>query len=696
MNARRIVALTPHEALVRGRQAVGRRLDRWRDERAGRARWRAMRAPEAPAPFFAGATEAAMAALLGEDERRRIVADARALGEGRFDLLGYRDLSFGDPIDWHRDPVHDRRAPFMHASRLDPLDGDAVGDHKIVWELSRHQWLVRLAQAYRLTGDTSHARVALAAIRAWMCDNPPGMGLNWASSLEAALRLISWTWTWSLLRDAAPLTREVRDVLAGAIVAHATRVERYLSHYFSPNTHLTGEALGLFYAGVTLPALPGARRWRRRGASILSAELSRQVLADGVHFEQSTCYQRYTIEIYLHFLLLAARAGIAVARDVGARVQTMLDALLVLRWPDGTVPAIGDADGGVLLPLARRSPGDVRGIFSTGAALFGRADYAWAAGGVAPETAWLLGRAGVERVRSLTPAPPAAPVSRVLPHGGYVVMRSGWNADAHALIFDVGPLGCSVSGGHGHADLLAVQCAVFGRPCLVDPGVFAYAPDPAWRRFFRGSGAHGTITVDGESQAVDAGAFRWRDHRVGARLTSWRAEAGLEIADAAHDAYRRLADPVTHRRCVIFVKPGHWIVVDDVIGRAEHQVELRLQFAPLDVRVDPALWTRAAFPDGRGLLVRPFAAVALKSSVGEGALDPIEGWVAPDYGRREPAPSVTYSTVTRLPLRIVTVLIPALDARGAVPAVRMTTAADGVVTALAVDGGDLVALPEVT
>jgi hypothetical protein len=687
--------MTPRELSVRGTQAAARRLDRWRCERGGGRRFRLLASTDAPAPFFPGAAEPAIGVLIGADARRRILDEAQALREGRFDLLGYRGLRFGQPIDWHLDPVSGRRAPRAHASRLDPLDAGLVGDHKVVWELNRHQWLVRLGQAYRLTGDDAYARVVTATVRDWMDANPPGIGINWTSALEAAFRVISWTWAWALCGGAPALTPTVRAMLAGGIAEHAAHVERSLSHYFSPNTHLTGEALGLLYAGVALPGVPGARRWRRHGAAILEAELRRQVLDDGVHFEQSTCYQRYTAEFFLHFLLLAEQGRIGVSPDVARRLQYVLDVLLTLRRPDGTLPAIGDADGGTLLPLERRAPGDARGVFSTAAAVFGRADYAWAAGGAAPETAWLLGRAGVDRVRAIEPAEPAAPASRVLRAGGYAVMRSGWGAEAHQLILDVGPLGCPVSAGHGHADLLSIQASVFGQPCLIDPGVFAYAPDRAWRRFFRGSTAHSTLTIDGQSHAIDGGPFRWDDHRVGARLSGWRTGDRVDVAEGEHGAYRRLPDPVTHRRRVVFAKPSCWIVVDDVDGAAEHLVELRFQFAPLDVSVDPALWTRAALPDGRGLLLRPFASVALKPSIAEGALEPIEGWVAPDYGRREPAPAVTYSTVTRLPLRIVTLLLPVVDAHAAPPPVSAVTGASGSIESLAFADGALVALNEV-
>ena len=68
-------------------------------------------------------------------------------------------------------------------------------------------------------------------------------------------------------------------------------------------------------------------------------------------------------------------------------------------------------------------------------------------------------------------------------------MRSRWNRDAHQMIVDVGPLGCPVSGGHGHADLLSIQCSIFGEPCLVDAGNYCYTPEAQWRDHFRSTAA---------------------------------------------------------------------------------------------------------------------------------------------------------------------------------------------------------------
>jgi hypothetical protein len=665
------------EISCRARHELSKWIDRWVEPR--RSAFRGGIAAElverclegVPNRFFAGANDPRVPEILRDrfpDAGPRIIEAADRTLQKRFDLLGYRELSFGDPIDWHLDPVARRRAPLLHWSRLDPLDAETVGDHKVVWELNRHQWLVRLGQAYRLTGEERYADMFADTIQGWHRANPPGMGINWASSLEAAFRLISWCWALSLFRGAAALTPRLQADLAEGIAGHASRIERYLSYYFSPNTHLTGEALGLLYASTLLPLLPAAPRWKQTAVEILIREADRQILADGVYMEQSTCYQRYTGEIYLHFMILARLNRIAIPDGVSRRVASLLDALVTLRRPDGSLPQIGDADGGWLLPLEPRQPGDGSGVFSTAAALLGRGDQAWAGGGLTPEVLWLLGADGAEGLDRLECAPPQRAPSHLLPQGGYAVVRSGWGRDADQIIFDVGPLGCHVTGGHGHADLLSVQASFDGYPYMVDPGTFRYTGDDGWRGYYRGTSAHSTVDVDGAGQAVPRGPFGWMS-RPGARLVQWESTASRDVAVGEHRAYGRLADPVTHRRKVIRESSRQCIVVDDVDGRAEHQVDIRFQFAPMPVRLDSTLWIRAVRAPTAGLFIHAFATVPLKATVLEGELDPRQGWLATDYGRHGPAPVLVYSAVARLPLRIITVLIPTDDPVGPPPSV---------------------------
>src|SRR5262249_39885218 len=317
------------------------------------------------------------------------------------------------------------------------------------------------------------------------------------------------------------------------------------------------------------------------------------------------------------------------------------------------------------------------GVFATAAAIFHRPEFAWAADGLAPEVLWLLGTDGLRAFDALRPEPPIGPASRVFPRGGYAIMRNAWDGEAHQMIADIGTLGCPVSSGHGHADLLSVQCSIFGEPCLIDAGNYCYTSDPEWRDFFRGSPAHSTLLVDGRSQAEPSGPFSWRQHPQ-VRLREWQSNPELDFLDAEHDAFSRRADPITHRRRILFVKPRYWLLVDDLIGAASHAVDLTFQFAPLDVVLGPEPWARARTPRGRELWVGVFASTSVRTSLKSGELQPIRGWVAPNYGERLPAPALVYSASVALPWRVLTLLMSDADGSASPPAVSLISDKDGV------------------
>ena len=161
-----------------------------------------------------------------------------------------------------------KKNPAIHWSKISPIDSEKAGDLKIVWELNRHQYLITLGQAYFLTGDDRFAIEIVRQICDWR-EKIPSVGTNWASSLEAAFRLISWIWAIRLIKKSKALNKEFNENLAVWVGEHARHIERYLSTYYSPNTHLTGEALGLFMQVFFSHAFLEASRWNKKGKDIL-------------------------------------------------------------------------------------------------------------------------------------------------------------------------------------------------------------------------------------------------------------------------------------------------------------------------------------------------------------------------------------------------------------------------------------------
>jgi hypothetical protein len=129
---------------------------------------------------------------------------------------------------------------------------------------------------------------------------------------------------------------------------------------------------------------------------------------------------------------------------------------------------------------------------------------------------------------------------------------------------------------------------------------------------------------------------------------------------------------------VIFVKPGYWLVVDDLQGGAEHQIEVTFQFAP-DVRMasGPEPWIRAETRRGHTLWLLPVASTRVETVICCGELDPPRGWVSSDYGQREPAPAVVFSATARLPWRAMTILVPVAGPSAEPPAVATLHDAHG-------------------
>ncbi len=599
--------------------------------------------------FFAGFANRAETA---SEFRRRWPASANAIVEeaeriigGRFDLLGFSNLNFGDPINWQLEPVANKQTPLMHWSRLNYLDAEVTGDKKIVWELNRHQYFATLGQAYWLTGDERYAQTFVAHLNSWMDRNPPKLGINWASSLEVAFRSISWLWAFHFFKNSPSLSAGTFFRALKFLCLNARHLETYLSTYFSPNTHLTGEALGLFYLGTLLPELKIASGWRDRGRRILLEQLPRHVRTDGSYFEQSSYYHRYTTDFYTHFLLLSrlnekhltATAGMRSphADQVELKLEQLLDHLMYIMRPDGTTPFLGDDDGGRLVMLDRRESNDFRAALSTGAVLFRRGDYKRTAGAVAEETFWLLGPESVREFEAL-PASDPAKKSVAFNLAGLYVMRDDWTPQSNYLLFDCGPHGYD-NCGHAHADALSFELAAHGRTLLIDPGTCTYTGSRELRDLFRSSAAHNTLTVDNESSSVAGGPFSWKTVANAEKL-SWISRDRFDYVAGKHDGYERLASPVTHTRSILFLKKDYWVMEDEVSSGSRRQYDLWFHF---DGEAN-------VFVDASDILVvkRPGQEPALKICAfapgGEWRTE--EGWLSHCYGEKERAAVCVFST----------------------------------------------------
>ena len=576
-----------------------------------------------------------------------IVNQADQICEHRFNLLGYEAVDYGTRIDWHLDAVHGKRAPRRAWFRMPYLDFDHVGDAKVTWELSRHQHLVTLAKAYRLTGEGRYAQELFRQWYDWQEQNPYGIGINWASSLEVAFRSLSWLWIWHLLDGCSVVPEHFWFDLRRALALNARHISRFLSTYFSPNTHLLGEGVGLFFIGTLCPELHSARRWQERGWQIVLSEAERQVRPDGMHFEQSLYYHVYALDFFLHARLLARVNGIRVPVQFDQTTEKMLDVISAMGQA-GSLPRFGDDDGGRLFDSRRNHVENLVDPLATGAALFDRPDFKAAVGGIREETVWLLGIEGVGQFEKL-PSTRRAMSSFCLEPSGIYVMSSSKPVQSQ-LVIDVGPQQTGRIG-HRHADALSVQLAAGGKMLLIDPGTLAYVDSAPQRDWFRGTAAHNTMQIDRSHQAESAGPFNW-NNLPSANVDCWMTGKNFDFFAASHDGYQRLSDPVRHTRAVFHLKSSFWLIRDVLQGAGKHHLEASWHFAAGSV---------SAIPGGAAFVTDNQAALALLFSANQQNYSQriAEGWSSPVYGRKELSPILQISTDAQLPAEFATLLIPA-------------------------------------
>jgi hypothetical protein len=580
------------------------------------------------------------------EQAKNIISLAERICSHRFDLLGYEDLDYGPSIDWHFDRVHDKTAPRKPFYRIHYLDFAEVGDSKVIWELNRHQHLVTLAKAYRLTGEERFAREIISQWKSWHAQNPYPIGINWASSLEVGFRSLSWIWVLALLEDTTLLTPEFRRDYLHAQALNGRHLERYLSTYFSPNTHLLGEGVALFFLGTLYPGLHGADRWKAQGWRIILQEAERQVNSDGFHFEQSTYYHVYALDFFLHAGLLASANGVKLPRSFEQILERMMNALCLLGGA-GPPPSFGDDDGGRLFDPRRNRDEHLLDPLSTGAVLFGRGDFKSLAGNLHEEAIWLLGESGVGQWDRLEPKS-ALLKSSALPDSGIYVLAL---AQSGSQLIIKGGASKAQSRGHAHADALSLCLQSSGGSLLIDPGACEYVGEGGERDLYRSTSMHNTLMVDGEDQAEPNGPFSWKQEIV-ARTDQWITGQTFSLFIGSHDAYARLAQPVRHQRWVVTLNPGIVVVRDLVEGEGEHRLDLAWRLAS-ELQLEGEHLFRFK-KSQQALAVLPVQNHGWSEEIQMGPWSPV-------YGARSTTAVLKFHATSRLPADFVTLIVPLLE-----------------------------------
>jgi uncharacterized heparinase superfamily protein len=526
------------------------------------------------------------------------------------------DFIYNEDIDWHLDPATGHRWPKQYIEKIEGwfYSKDKLADLKLVSELNRHQYFTVLGKAYWITGEEKYAIECARQIVSWIKANPYQKGVNWFSALEIGIRLISWALCFQFFCNSSYFMELAGKPFLKSLHQQARFLQKRLTLGWPVrNNHIIGEVVGLITVGALFPVFTKSREWIDLGISVLKKELPLQVFPDGVTREQSTSYQRFVLDFLLLVIIFSRKNLIPSIPLIERYAEKMLEYVMFVTAPDGSVPMIGDSDDGRGYLFSQRNPfWDFRSSLSIGAVLFARPDFKFTARKLGEEAFWLLGPNSIMDFEKLNESTPD--ISKAYPYGGHYIIRNSWTRDSDFAVFKCGEFGLGGEGfcAHSHCDQLSFTLWINGRPVLVDPGTFTY--HGTWRDYFRLTASHNTVLIDSTEQGIPKNEFSWSTV-IDSKCLFYRKGhvAGLiEINGVKHT--RSLGNP----------DAATWELEDKFVGSGEHKLEWFFHFHP-DIRLEECLNRQIVISseDFRIFVSPPTQPIEII---------PKKGWFSPGYG----------------------------------------------------------------
>lgn len=600
---------------------------------AAPARYLDYRRGQAPAFFFDPAARSAYGLRLRQWDEAGDCPQQQAdkVAAGTFRYFDHLELDVGCPPDWHKNALTGERAPSdMHWSRLPDF---GHGDIKVIWEPSRFGFTYALVRAYWRSGDERYADCFWRLVEDWRHHNPPQQGVNWKCGQETSLRVMAWCFGLYGFLDAPVTTPDRVAMLAQMIAVSGQRIEANLGYALSQrNNHGISEGMGLWTIGLLFPEFTHAERWQARGRQVLEQLATELIYEDGSFVQHSVNYHRLMLHDYIWALRLGELHAAPLSDAVYARVAKAGEWLhQIMETSTGRVPWYGQTDGAHILPLTNCDYLDMRPVVQA-THYATQTTRAYPSGPWDESLLWLFGPAALA-----APHEPVPQTDLQAQAGGYYTLR---NPDGFAF------MRCAAYRDRpGQADMLHVDLWHKGQCIAGDAGTFSYNAPAPWNNPLAGTTVHNTVVVDGLDQMDRAGKFLWLPW-VHGQVHAWgRSRTGLlGYWQGEHDGYTRLPDPVRHRRAVISLGRGRWLILDHLRAPVEHAYRLHwLLHVPVLREHAPQRTVELDLGAIPGYLQILDPAAAGDWSLVCGDDDTPRGWHAPYYQARQSTPSLAYT-----------------------------------------------------
>ena len=460
-------------------------------------------------------------------------------------------LTLDSPPDWFLNPWNNKRFgdPFKHWSEV-PDFIPSLGDIKTVWELSRFDWLPRMAWRYK-TGEKQFLGIIELWLRDWCKKNPPNQGINWKCGQEAGLRCLN------IIAASLCIDDRFFNPLPGFLEFLKIHLERIIPtlHYAiaQNNNHGISEAAALFAGGCYLAKYANnkkyqikGRNWYDLGRYWLEDRVRKLILDDGSFSQYSITYHRMVLDELAFIELFRRKMDLSpLSKNFYQKAEKAVEWYHALLDDfSGDAPNLGANDGTYLFNITNEPYRNFLSSLQLSSSVFSKKEIKFSKLKKTKHPLLKIFQVTDKEKKSFSRTFGAA----LMPKGGYACIRhnSGF-AMLRLPVYRFRP---------SHADALHLDIWHNGINWSRDAGTYSYNTYEELLNYFPGTSAHSTIEFDDRDQMPRLSRFLF-----GAWLKPYSIDCRNNFLSSSYIDYCG----AYHKRTVKW-KSGRWIIVDEISG----------------------------------------------------------------------------------------------------------------------------------
>ncbi|NLB11539.1 hypothetical protein GX831_03745, partial [bacterium] len=429
----------------------------------------------------------------------KIVIEADEAIKGKIKTFSALVLDYGNPINWHYNPITKSETPTNIKWYKIPDFDPARGDIKVIWEASRFTHFLLFARAYIVSKDEKYYRAFSHQLDNWLKKNIYSYGANYKCGQESTLRMINALLTFSVF-EYYQLTN-ITDLNNIKSLIEST-YKKVLSNFFYAhkcikNNHTLSEITGLI-----LGAWCSEDEKRLAHAyNLMDEEIKKQFFADGGYAQYSFNYQRLALQLMELVLGLNSKTGFCLNNNSLELIEKSVLQMYQLQIENGDMPNYGSNDGALIFPLSSCDYRDFKSVLNTVYALL-KGQRLYDCGKHDEELLW-FGNTDIKEI----PVKKLKHISDQFTDSGFYSFRK---KELFLLVllknYKVRP---------GHNDQLHLDLWYKGVNIFCDAGSYSYASELGVE--LSSTTAHNTVKVKNKEQMNKHGPFLvydWSEARV--------------------------------------------------------------------------------------------------------------------------------------------------------------------------------------